>query len=153
MTTRTKGVTAATRDKQRQAVQLRLSGATYANIATAVGYAGASGARYAVEVGLKMAIIEPAQEVLAMELHRLDQLLVGLWPAATNNDHPSIDRVLKIMDRRAKYLGLDQIKVDVTTRDGDLADLDAALQALTGTPSSPAGLAFNSPTGTTDPLG
>ena len=153
MTTRTKGVTAATRDKQRRAVELRLGGATYEVIAKAVGYAAASGARYAVDAGLKIAIIEPAQEVLNMELHRLDKLLFGLWPTAVRGDVTSIDRVLKIMDRRAKYLGLDQIKVDVTTRDGDLADLDAALQALTGTPSSPAGLAFNSSTGTTDPLG
>ena len=146
-------VSAEIRDKQRKAVELRLAGANYHQIAQALGYNGHTGARHAVQRGLTMAITEPAAEVLQQELSRLDRLLSGIYPQAVQGNLAAVDRVLKIMDRRAKYLGLDQIKVDVTTRDGDLADLDAALQALTGTSGSPTGLAFNSPTGTTDPLG
>jgi hypothetical protein len=125
-------------DKRRQAVELRLAGATYAVIADRLGYANHGSARKAVLVALKTAIREPAAEVLDRELERLDTMLLGLWAQARRGDVVAIDRVLKIMDRRAKYLGLDKVQVDVTTHDGDLQDLDAALAALvTGQPVDP----------------
>ena len=146
-------VSAEIRDKQRKAVELRLAGANYYQIAQALGYSGHTGARHAVQRGLTLAITEPAAEVLQQELARLDRLMSGLWTQAVQGNMLAVDRILKIMDRRAKYLGLDQIKVDVTTYDGDLADLDAALQALTTASSSPAGLAFHSTTGAADSTG
>lgn len=122
-------------DKRRQAVELRLAGATYQQIADRLAFANHSGARKAVQAGLKEAIREPAEEVLDRELARLDSMLLGLWDKARRGDVFAVDRVLKIMDRRARYLGLDQVKVEVTTRDGDLADLDAELAAFAGHPS------------------
>lgn len=47
-------------------------------------------------------------EILELEVARLDQLLASVWERATGGHLESIDRVLKIMDRRARLLGLDK---------------------------------------------
>lgn len=77
------------------------------NIADRVGYKDASGAYRAIRAALKKTLQEPADDLRVLELDRLDVLLTGLWPKAINGDAPAVDRVLKIMERRASLLGLD----------------------------------------------
>ncbi len=122
-----RGVQTDLLDKRRRAVEMRNSGLTYQAIADALGYATHVGARKAVLTGLREAIREPAEEVVEREVARLDALLLGLLDQACGGDLGAVHGVLKIMDRRAKYLGLDTFNLNVTTRDGDVADLDAAL--------------------------
>lgn len=50
---------------------------------------------------------EPAQQVVDMELQRLDVMLLGVWKGAATGDTKAIAAALKIMERRAKYQGLD----------------------------------------------
>ena len=45
--------------------------------------------------------------VRSLELARLDEMLLGLWGKASRGELQSVDRVLKILERRARYLGLD----------------------------------------------
>lgn len=45
---------------------------------------------------------------VAMENERLDALLLGLWPAARKGDPESVRAAVRVMERRAKLLGLDQ---------------------------------------------
>lgn len=54
-------------------------------------------------------LAEHVEAVRELELQRLDDLLKGLWDRATGKDidYPAIDRVLKIMERRARLTGLD----------------------------------------------
>ncbi len=42
-----------------------------------------------------------------MEVTRLDQLLVAMWPKAMQGSGWAVDRCLGIMKRRAELLGLD----------------------------------------------
>lgn len=44
---------------------------------------------------------------MAEELARLDRAMQAIWPDVLKGKTFSIDRMLGIMDRRAKYLGLD----------------------------------------------
>lgn len=117
-------------EKQAQALELRKQGKTYEDIAKALGYHDASGASKAVKSALDRIIREPAKDVLQLELQRLDALLEtalhtvysGGGDEKRDLSLDAIDRVLRIMERRAKYLGLDKpTKVD--TRIGDLARL------------------------------
>ena len=94
-------------DRQRQALQLRAGGATYQQIADALGYRGAAGALKAVRAGLLATLQEPADELRTLELARLDALLRAVWPKAMRGELTAVDRVLKIMERRANLLGLD----------------------------------------------
>jgi len=51
---------------------------------------------------------EDARDVLRVELRRLDRLQQAFFSAALQGDTAAFDRVLKAMERRAKYLGLDE---------------------------------------------
>lgn len=48
---------------------------------------------------------------MSEELKRLDVAMAAIWPHVQSGDNWSIDRMIAIMERRAKYLGLDA-KVD-----------------------------------------
>ena len=74
-------------------------------------------------------------EVLGEELDRLDKMLQGLWSEARRGNYHSIDRVLRIMERRARYLGLDapdRVAVEATVRTTVeiAAEIEAIAQAI-----------------------
>ncbi|MCC6446809.1 MAG: hypothetical protein IT210_25580 [Armatimonadetes bacterium] len=93
--------------KEAQALNLRKQGHTFEQIAEQVGYADRSGAHKAVMRALQRLTNEPAAEARALELLRLDALLLALWPQAEKGDLKAIQSVLNLMARRARYLGLD----------------------------------------------
>ena len=65
------------------------------------------GAYKAVAAGMQKAFCEPAQELRALELERLDRLHEALWPRAIGGDDAALDRLLRVIDRRVRLLGLD----------------------------------------------
>lgn len=97
----------AAAERQARALELRKAGLGYAAIARQLGYAGPSGAYKAITTALRGLTREPAEELLTLELARLDALLTGLWAEARAGNVSKVDRVLKIMARRSAYLGLD----------------------------------------------
>lgn len=120
---------ALARDRQVRALELRKAGWDYATIAEQLGYSSGSGAHKAVCAGLRAALREPAQELIELEVERLDAMLrTSLWQRAMNGDSHAVDRVLRIMERRSKLLGLD-------------APTKQELSGPHGTPVVPAGLA------------
>jgi hypothetical protein len=54
-----------------------------------------------------------AEELRSMELERLRSLQVSLWSRAKEGDLGAVDRILKIMERRAKLTGLDSPETEV----------------------------------------
>lgn len=107
----------AAAERQARALALRKAGLGYADIAHQLGYAGPSGAYKAISTALRALTGEPAKELRDLELARLDDLLAGLWGDARQGNVQKIDRVLKIMQRRAALLGL-----DAPTRFADATD-------------------------------
>ncbi len=104
-------------DLARKVLELRKAGASHDQIATQLGLANRSVSWKLFSAALREIIREPAQDVLTLELNRLDAMLLGCWTKAKSGDTQAIDRVIRIMDRRTAYLGLDQpkgLKVEVT---------------------------------------
>lgn len=102
--------------RQAIAIQRRLAGDTYAQIATELGYAGSQGAYEAVRAGLRAFATETADQVRAMEVARLDQLMQAHWQQALDGDIKHTTIVLDIMRRRANLLGLDAPKrIDISS--------------------------------------
>lgn len=101
---------AALNERRRKALELRKAGATYDQIKTQMGYATRASAARDCFAAIRAIIAEPAEEVRQLELQRLDALLLGVWKKAKDGDPAAVDRVLRIMDRRAAYLGLDAPK-------------------------------------------
>lgn len=93
-------------ERQKQALRLRQAGVSYPDIAEALGYKHPSGAAKAVSSALKKTLREPADELRQLELTRLDTMLFAIWPYVRAGNAEFIDRALKIMDARAKLLGL-----------------------------------------------
>lgn len=89
-------------------MKLRIAGKSFEHIAEELGYRSLSGAHKAVTTALKKTLQEPADELRTMEAERLDRMLEGLWDKARSGDTWSVDRVLNIMERRARLLGLDK---------------------------------------------
>lgn len=52
-------------------------------------------------------LVEEASDFLQLELERLDAMQARLWPKAMAGELGAVDRILAIMKRRSKYLGLD----------------------------------------------
>jgi len=67
----------------------------------------------------------------ALELERLDVMLLALWRRVQNGDERAIDRALKIEERRAKLLGLDAPIRAVTLEDieREIARLETEITA------------------------
>jgi hypothetical protein len=102
-------------------MQLREAGVSFEKIAETLGYRDRSSARKAVLAGLKAALVEPAKFLRQLELCRLDKLWLKLWSAAlaTPPECAAVDRLLKIMQRRAALLGLDRKKMRLPNPPGD----------------------------------
>ncbi|TCO47314.1 hypothetical protein [Actinocrispum wychmicini] len=98
---------AAAAERRGRALELRKAGASYEQIAQQCGYSHRATAHRAVTQALASVADELAADVRTLELSRLDSMLMGLWRAARDGDASAVDRVLKIMERRAKILGLD----------------------------------------------
>ncbi len=101
------GLSAA--EKQLEALSLRKLGYGYEQIAEEVGYANAGGAHKSVMSALRKLIQEPGEDVLRLELERLDLIIKAFLPIVIEKKSPRhAELVLKAMDRRALYLGLDR---------------------------------------------
>ena len=132
-----------------QAMQMRLDGKRYEEIAATLGYASRACAAQDVQRALAQTVREPADEVRVLELQRLDMMwqtvlevlrghhvVVNQGRVVFLNEEPikdtgpvlaAIDRLLKIQERRAKYLGLDAPKAfEVVTLDA----IDQQIRAL-----------------------
>jgi len=93
-------------------LNMRLHGLTFHEIARKVPEAGfkrVSVSRiYAIVAkALRSCRDQPARDLRQLELMRLDQLQSAHYKAAMTGDSTAAQRVLAIMDRRAKLLGLD----------------------------------------------
>ena len=120
-------------ERRRKAIEMRRGGAEWADIGRELGYGGksekaqAAAASTDVRRALKHLVEEPAEEMKAEEVSRLNAMLVGLWPAARRGNVAAVDRVLRIMERRARYFPLEVPR----TFEGKLTgELDAEISAL-----------------------
>lgn len=111
-------------ERQRQALELRKAGVPYAKIAEQLQYKDRSSAFRSVQAALKKTLQEPADELRTLELERLDALMLALWPQARSGNQGAVDRVLRIMERRARLLGLDApTRTDLTTKGKELSQV------------------------------
>lgn len=108
------------KERQKQALDLRKSGATYDAIGQALGIStqGAYKAVIRALDSLNAKISEGAEQLRRLELERLDRLFLAVYPAAISGSFEAVDRALKVMARRARLLGLDAIeKAEISWRE------------------------------------
>ena len=107
--------------KKARTLELRQQGETLATIAGELGCGVTRVHQYiAGELQkLNQQSGEDARLMRTLEAERLDRLQVALWEKAEAGELRAVDRILKIMERRAKLFGLDgPTKVAATDPDG-----------------------------------
>lgn len=98
---------AAVTEKHLRALEYRRMGYTYAQMAEKLGYSSAQGAHKAVSSVLKRVIREPAEDVILLELERVDALFVRPYQDALAGDLMALSACLALMTRKSRLLGLD----------------------------------------------
>jgi hypothetical protein len=93
-------------ERQAAALRLRAAGRTYQAIARALGYGSVSAVETAITRALRATQPTPNAEERALDLERLDALHAAIWPRAMAGDLAAVDGVVKVMERRARMLGL-----------------------------------------------
>lgn len=114
--------------EREKTMQLRLAGATYREIAEAMG-CSVSTAKRRCETSLAEIGKQERELLRSLEVDRLDRLQRAVWADAIQGDLPSIDRALKIIDQRSKLLGLNApTQVDISG--GVDIDLDSTVNRI-----------------------
>jgi len=117
-------------DKERAIVELRTEGYVWREIAEIVSMSTA-GVYKAYNRAMTRVIAPSIEEHREMELDRLDILQRTYWQPAVNGNLRAADYVLRVIDKRAKLLGLDapmKVQAEVVTYDG--TDLDSEVDRI-----------------------
>lgn len=118
--------------KELKVLDLRRAGFTFQRIAEEVGYATPSGAQRALERIMARNIPMAPEEFRWQELDRLDRMQVALWPRAMKGDDRAIGTIVRLMERRAKLVGIDaptKIQAEVVNYDGN-RDIDGDIERI-----------------------
>jgi hypothetical protein len=118
--------------KELKVLDLRRAGFTFQRIAEEVGYATPSGAQRALERIMSRNIPMAPEEFRWQELDRLDRMQVALWPRAMKGDDRAIGTIVRLMERRAKLVGIDaptKIQAEVVNYDGN-RDIDGDIERI-----------------------
>jgi hypothetical protein len=93
--------------RKAQALNLRLGGATYRQIADALGVDVKTAHGYVTETmaEIREHNVEKGKELKEFELQKLDTVILGLWPK--KNEPRVADTILRYLERRHKLIGLD----------------------------------------------
>lgn len=128
------------KEQDRQALTLRMGGATYDQIADRLGFADRSGARKAVLRATStedQALAEMRDEQRRESLARMDRMLTAIWAAALGDpanqvppDEKLIAKALDIEKRRAALLGLDITRLEHSGPDGEPIEVTDARSRL-----------------------
>jgi hypothetical protein len=94
-------------ERRSKALELRIAGASFEQIGQALGIATSAAWKHVTSAldQTKAKLAENAERVRAIEVRRLDAIVMSLWGRRSDPRHA--DTILRAMDRRARLLGLD----------------------------------------------
>lgn len=116
--------------REQEVVKLRRTGLTWDLIGERLNLSTA-GAHRAYQNALRRAVQEDVDAIRQIEGERLDVAQNAIWGEVLQGDNQAVNTLIRIMERRAKLLGLDQpirIQQEVITYDGDA--ISAELQRI-----------------------
>jgi len=95
------------RAREAECVRCRRAGMTWDEVAVATGYASASGAQTAYQRAMDRIVHDDVKAERARMTDQLDMLLSAHWTHALKGAVEHTHTVLRVMERRARLLGLD----------------------------------------------
>lgn len=121
------------KQKAARALDLRKQGKTFDEIAAEVPYSSKQAAYDAVKRAIAAITREPASELIELELARLDSMWGKHYLKAQTGDVRALAACMKLMERRAKLLGLDapaETKTELTGPDGKPIEFPSVVQIV-----------------------
>jgi hypothetical protein len=109
-------------ENRSKAIALRKEGSTYEEIGKTLSISTQRAHKIVTSelTRIRKETAEETDELRTLELQRLDAMFMVCYRDAQEGDYPAVDRCLKIMERRAKLLGLDMpVKIAQTDSDGN----------------------------------
>jgi hypothetical protein len=91
----------------KQALELRMAGRTYQEIADAIGYKTRQGAIMAVKAMLDRTLRPAAEQWRALTVERLTKVLQVYWPSMLQGNHDATDEVFEAITDLRQVLGID----------------------------------------------
>lgn len=133
-------------EKQKKVLELRRGGLTFDLIAERLGYANASGAHKAYQSACRLIVVEDVEAIRNTEIDRLDIAQAAIWGDLINGQDAqdrarAVLALIKIMERRARLLGLDmpvksQVEVNIHDRNSIDAEVARLVSLLNSKPQS-----------------
>jgi hypothetical protein len=117
--------------KEQEVVKLRRGGLTWDLIAERVGYKYPAAAQQAYMRAAARVVQDDIETIRRVEAERLDIAQSAIWGGVLSGNLPAVQTLIKIQERRARLLGLDQptrIQAEVMTYDPD--DVRATLATI-----------------------
>jgi hypothetical protein len=134
---------AATAERRKKAIALKLAGLDYQAIADQLGYADRAAAWIDIDRALKKNLAEEAEQVELLRhvaVQQLNRLQAAVWPKAVKGDTRAAETALRVITQRCKLQGVEaptlialEHRLDL---EGELvaAALGAALDAVPDLP-------------------
>lgn len=105
-------------DREMRVMEMLRAGMSDQQIADEIGYADDSAVTHIRRRVTERYTGVATEDYRAQQLDRIDALLQSLWASARKKDYQAVDRVVKLMERQAKLVGLDAAtKVDMTVQE------------------------------------
>lgn len=103
------GLKEAAAERRVRALELRKAGIGYRTIGAQLGVSEAQAHRDVQSAlsALRELELAEADDLRRLELERLDDAMLAIYPQVKRGNHGAIDRLLRIMERRAKLTGID----------------------------------------------
>jgi hypothetical protein len=118
-------------EKEKRVLELRRGGLTFDLIAERVGYANASSAQKAYQRACSRVVYEDVVALRNTEMDRLDIAQAAIWNEVLQGTVSAVMALIKIMERRARLLGLDvPIKTQLEVTHYDYDTIDAEVKRL-----------------------
>ena len=118
-------------EKEKRVLELRRGGLTFDLIAERVGYANASSAQKAYQRACSRVVYDDVVALRNAEMDRLDIAQAAIWNEVLQGTVSAVMALMKIMERRARLLGLDMpVKTQLEVTHYDRDTIDAEVQRL-----------------------
>jgi DNA-binding CsgD family transcriptional regulator len=118
------------REREREAVALRVEGCIYAEIGDRLGISDRMASRI-VNRAINRVLREPVGQLVDLESARLDALWQAMWPQALAGSARHAEVCVRICERRARLLGLDQpAKLEMRMSAEEVDALDREIEQL-----------------------
>jgi hypothetical protein len=120
----------ARRERERLAVELRVHGAIFGQIGARLGVSDRMASRI-FHRAMDRVLREPVGQLVDLEAARLDALWAAMWPRALAGSARHAEVCVRICERRARLLGLDQpAKMEMRMSVEEVDALDREIEQL-----------------------